>query len=190
MIKMDDEIDDVQNSQKNKFYFNNREIAMLAAFLALLLSTNLIWITGYVVGNVIYGIVEGLLMITAAIVIGKKYTVLTLGVARTIAEILIAGAFVGSLTAFTFLMNALVLEAILQLSKPYAGSLKINVAGTAVYGLVTRIVFIGISVVFYGMVLPNWLLTFMIVVTVITFAMGRFLGDRIGNRVKSAISSM
>ena len=185
---MDDQT--AHNIPKNKFYFNNREIAMLAAFLALLLATNLIWITGHVVGNVIYGIVEGLLMITAAIVIGKKYTVLTLGVARTIAEILIAGAFVGSLTAFTFLINAIVLEAILQSSKPYAGSLKINVAGTAVYGLVTRIVFIGISVVFYGMVLPTWLLAFMIIVPVITFAIGGFLGDRIGNRVKTAISSM
>jgi len=109
--------DQTVDRPKNKFYFNNREIVMLAAFLALLLATNLIWITGYVVGNVIYGIVEGLLMITAAIVIGKKYTVLTLGVARTIAEILIAGAFVGSLTAFTFLINAIVLEAILQSSK-------------------------------------------------------------------------
>jgi len=67
---------------------------------------------------------------------------------------------------------------------------KINVAGTAVYGLVTRIVFIGISVVFYGMVLPTWLLAFMIIVPVITFAIGGFLGDRIGNRVKNAISSM
>jgi hypothetical protein len=56
--------------------------------------------------------------------------------------------------------------------------------------LVTRIVFIGISVVFYGMVLPTWLLAFMIIVPVITFAIGGFLGDRIGNRVKNAISSM
>jgi len=176
--------------QKNRFYFNNREIVMLAAFSALLLSTNLIWILGYVVGNVIYGIVEGILLITAAVVIGKKYTVLTLGIVRTIAEIFIAGAFVGSLTAFGFLASAAALEAVLQLYKPYAASLKINVAGMALYGLVARIVFITVSVFVYGMVLPNWLLAFMIIVPVVTFAIGGFLGHNIGNRAKNAVETI
>lgn len=57
---------------KNKFYFSNKEIALLAAFFVLLLADNFIWTLGSMVGNVIYGLVEGIILIVAAIVIGKK----------------------------------------------------------------------------------------------------------------------
>ncbi|MDI9614587.1 hypothetical protein [Methanothermobacter sp.] len=172
------------------FHFTNREIAMLAAFSVLLLSVDLIWILGPILGNIIYGIIDGIILITAAIVIGRRYTVLNLGIIRTIVEIFIAGAFVGTLTAFDYLVSALVLETILQFSTPYAANLRINVLGMTLYGLVTRLMFITISVFIYGMILPLWLMLFMIIVPVITYAIGGFIGHGVGNRVKNTVTAI
>jgi len=176
--------------QRKKFYFTNRDVVMLAAFSALLLGTDFVWILGPFVGNMIYGVIEGILLITAAIIINKRYTVLTLGIVRTTVEIFVASAFVGTLTAFDFLASALVLEAVLQLYGPYASSLRINVLGMILYGLVTRTMFISISVFVYGMVLPGWLLAFMMIVPLITYAIGGFLGHKIGKRVKYVVETI
>ena len=74
------------NKNKSKFYFNNKEIALLAAFFVLLLADNFIWALGPMVGNVVYGVVEGIILIVASIVIGKKYTMITLGFVRTLSR--------------------------------------------------------------------------------------------------------
>lgn len=178
------------NKNKSKFYFSNKEIALLAAFFVLLLADNFIWALGPMVGNVVYGVVEGIILIVASIVIGKKYTMITLGFVRTLAEFIIAGAFVGSLTAFSYIICAVFLEVILMTYNPYGESLKINVIGSAVYGIISRIVFLGVSMTFYGMVLPNSLLAFMVIVPTISFAIGGFIGTSFGKRVKKVLFSV
>lgn len=175
---------------RNKFYFSNKEITLLAAFFVLLLADNFIWTLGPMVGNVIYGVVEGVILIVAAIVVGKKYTMVTLGFVRTLAEFIIVGAFVGSLTAFSYIICAIILEVILLTSDSYGESLKTNIIGTAFYGIVSRIVFLGISMIFYGMVLPNSLLAFMVIVPTISFTIGGLIGTSFGKRVKTILFSI
>lgn len=180
----------IEEEIKKRLYFSNKEIALLASFFVLMLADNFVWTLGPMIGNVVYGLVDGLLLIIAAIVIGRRYTILTLGVVRTLAEFIIAGAFVGSLTAFSYVICAIALEAILLTSKPYAENLKVNVIGTGVYGLLSRITFLAISMKFYGMVLPGWLLAFMLIVPLISFAVGGLIGTRLGKRVKTILFSI
>ncbi|WP_155930803.1 hypothetical protein [Methanobrevibacter oralis] len=43
---------------------------------------------------------------------------------------------------------------------------------------------------FYGMVLPNSLLAFMVIVPTISFAIGGFIGTSFGKRVKKVLFSV
>lgn len=62
----------------------NVTLVMMAAFLALMMVAEAIWILGSVFSPFGIGIYYGAVLIIAAIVIGKRYTILTLGIAKTI----------------------------------------------------------------------------------------------------------
>lgn len=53
---------------------------MIAVFFALLIMSGFVWFAGPALGISLHGILWGIILITAAIVIRKKYTILTLGV--------------------------------------------------------------------------------------------------------------
>lgn len=68
---------------------------MMAAFLALMMVAEAIWILGSVFSPFGIGIYYGAVLIIAAIVIGKRYTILTLGIAKTIIMLLIPDNYGG-----------------------------------------------------------------------------------------------
>lgn len=78
-----------------KFDFTKRDIVMMAAFLALMMVAEAIWILGSVFAPFGIGIYYGAVLIIAAIVISKRYTILTRGIAKTIIMLLIPDTYGG-----------------------------------------------------------------------------------------------
>jgi hypothetical protein len=181
---------EIPKIQKTRFYFTNKEIVMIAAFFALMMFSEIIWVGGLLIGNIFYGIVEGIIVITAALVIGKKYTILTLGIVKTIVEFSLANMYGGTLVALSYLAAAIVLEIIFQVSGSYGNNLKIDVIGATVYGTVLRVTGVSITVFFYGMTLPLWLIIILVILPIIPFTIGGFLGYKLGERVKNVVESV
>ncbi|BDZ70864.1 hypothetical protein [Methanobacterium petrolearium] len=173
-----------------KFPFTTRDVTLMAAFLALLMVTEVVWVLGTVVGNFVYGILFGAVLIIAAIVVGKKYTILTLGIVKTIIELFFAPMYGGTLMALSYLAGAIVLEAILQLSEPYAASNKMNIIGATLYAFSNRLASMLILIFIYGMTLPGYIIVAYIVINMVTFAIGGFLGNKIGIKVKGTLESV
>lgn len=176
--------------QKNRFYFTNKDIAMLAAFLVLLFITQFIWFAGPVAGTIFQGILWGIVLITAALVLGKKYTILTLGVIYTLIDFSSANMYGGTLAALNTLAGAIVLEAVLQITWPYASDLKLDLVGIFLFGLVSRTVYASILIYIYGMTLPLWVIMGLIIPHLITFPIGGYLGYKMGKNVKKVLGSV
>ncbi|BDZ68085.1 hypothetical protein [Methanobacterium ferruginis] len=173
-----------------KFPFTTRDVTLMAAFLALLMVTEVVWVFGTIVGNFIYGILFGAVLIIAAMVVGKKYTILTLGIVKTIIELFFAPMYGGTLVALGYLAGAVVLEAVLQLSGPYAASNKINIVGATLYAFSSKVVYLFILIFIYGMTLSGYIIVVYIVINMVTFAVGGFLGNKIGIKVKGTLESV
>jgi hypothetical protein len=177
--------------QKNRFYFTNKEIVMIAAFFALMILSGFIWFAGPVLGITLHGILWGIILITAAIVIRKKYTILTLGVIYTLIDFSSANMYGRTLTAINTLVGAIALEAVLQMASPYASKLKLDLVGIFLFGLVSRTVYVFIIVFVYGMTFPLGLAVgYYILPHRITFPIGGYLGFKMGNKVKNVMESV
>lgn len=173
-----------------KFPFSTRDVTLLAAFLALMMVAEVVWVLGTIAGNFFYGILFGAVLIIAAIVVGKKYTILTLGIVKTLIELFFAPMYGGTLVALSYLAGALVLEAVLQLSGPYAASKKMNIIGVTLYAFSNRLASMLIVIFIYGMNLPAYLIIAYLVINMVTFAIGGFLGNKIGEKVKNTLESV
>lgn len=184
-------IEKTTEKQRNRFYFTNKEIVMIAAFFALMILSGLIWFAGPALGILLHGILWGIILITAAIVIGKKYTILTLGVIYTLIDFSSANMYGGTLSALNTVAGALVLEAVLQMTIPYASRLKLDLLGIFLFGLVSRTVYVLIIVFVYGLTLPIWLAVgYYILPHLITFPIGGYLGFKMGNKMKNVMESV
>lgn len=173
-----------------KFDFTKRDIVMMAAFLALMVLSGFLWLAGIVVGAIFHGILWGIILVTAAIVIGKKYTILILGLIYTIINVSLANMYGGALAGLNTFAGALVLELIIQMASPYASDLKLDLIGIFLFGLVSRTTYALIIIYIYGMVLPLWAIIGLILPHLITFPIGGYLGYKIGNKVKNVIESV
>lgn len=178
----------MDNQNRNKFYFNNKETALISTFLVMLLIGGCIWFAGPVIGIIFYGIVWGIILTIAAIVVNKKYTILVLGVVYTLIDFTSASMYGGTLSAINTLAGVLILEFFLQLSKDYASDLKINLIGMILFALVARTVYVLIVTLVYGMNIPFYLaISYFILPHLVTFPVGSWIGYKMGNRIKSAI---
>jgi hypothetical protein len=173
-----------------KFDFTKRDIVMMAAFLALLFVAEVVWVLGMVIGNIVYPIVFGAILIITATVIGKKYSILIIGIVLTIINLSTAHLYGGTLAALAYLTGAIALEGVLQLSKPYGGNRTISIVGAFAYGVVSRLTYVGVIVLIYGMVLPIWAIVALIAVPLIPYAIGGLLGYQIGVKVKGTVESV
>ncbi|OPY23607.1 MAG: hypothetical protein A4E27_01449 [Methanobacterium sp. PtaU1.Bin242] len=173
-----------------KFPFTTRDVTLMAAFFALMMVTEVVWVVGPVAGNFFYGILFGAVLITAAIVVGKKYTILTLGIVKTIVELFFAPMYGGTFMALSYLAGAIVLEAVLQLSGSYASNKKMNIVGSVLYAFSNRLASMLIVIFIYGMTLPAYLVVAYIVINMVTFAIGGFMGNKIGVKVKNTLESV
>lgn len=142
---------------------------------------------GYIGGNIFYGAVLGTILTVAAIVIDKKYTILTLGIVATLIDFMMGSGFFMVIPTF---ISAIGFEAVLLTSEPYAGSMKINIIGAATFGILSRISFSGFNMVFFGMVLPDWMFAFMLFVPILSFALGGLIGTSMGKRIKTSLISL
>ena len=173
-----------------KFPFTTKDVTLLAAFFALMMVTEVVWVVGPVAGNFFYGILFGAILIIPAIVVGKKYTILTLGIVKTIVELFFAPMYGGTLMALSYLAGAIILEAVLQLSGSYASNKKMNIVGSGLYAFSNRLASMLIVIFIYGMTLPAYLVVAYIVINMVTFAIGGFLGNKIGIKVKHTLESI
>lgn len=173
-----------------KFDFTKRDIVMMAAFLALLIVVEVLWVLGQVVGSLIYPAVFGAILITASTVIGKKYSILIIGIVLTIINTSSAHLYGGTLAALAYLTGAIALEGVLQLSKTYGENRIVAVVGAFAYGIVSRLTYVGVIVLVYGMVLPAWAIVALIFVPLVPYAIGGFLGYQIGLKVKNTLESV
>lgn len=186
---MGDQSIEISEIQKNRFYFTNREITMLAVFIALLFVVDVVWVAPFL-AIFIYGIFYGMVLIIAARVMGKKGTILIIGIVTTVINLAFAHMYGGTLVAFAYLTGAISLEGVLRLSKPYGENRNMAVAGALAYGIVSRSTAIATMVFVYGMILPSWLTIGAIVLFAITFPIGGLLGYKIGKKVKNVVESV
>ncbi|BDZ68086.1 hypothetical protein [Methanobacterium ferruginis] len=173
-----------------RFDFSKRDIVMMAAFLALMFLVGMIWLAGTVVGTLFHGILFGMVLIAAAVVIGKRYTILALGLVYTLIDFSSAHMYGGTLTALNTLAGAVVLELVLRSTPEYAMNLKLDVIGSTLYGFVSRVVYVAIMVLVYGLYLPLWTIAALIVPHIITFAIGGYLGYKLGGKAKNVLESV
>ncbi len=165
---------------------------MLAVFIALLQLAGLIWLIReliYVVLGV-HAVLWGLLLTTAAHVVGKRYTILAIGIINTIIGVFIAPAFGGPLAALCYLTPAVVLETVLYFSAVYGADPKVDAVGCALYGFVERITLYGVLIFIYGYYLPDWLVWPAILICTGLFPVGSYLGYRLGKKVKVVVESV
>ncbi|BDZ70863.1 hypothetical protein [Methanobacterium petrolearium] len=172
-----------------KMNFTTYDITRIAVFIAMLLMVDMVWLNPFV-AVIIYGVVYGMILITAARVIGKKGTILIIGIINTIINLAFAQMYGGTLAAFAYLAGAMVLEGMLQLSRPYCENRNIAVIGTLAYGLVSRSFYVLIIIFVYNLVLPTWLTMGAIASFAVTFPIGGLLGYKLGKRLKNVSESM
>lgn len=173
---------------KSNFYFSNKEIALISIFLVMLLIGGCVWFAGPIIGIVFHGIVWGIILTIAAIVVNKKYTILVLGVVYTLIDFISASMYGGTLSALNTLAGVLILEYFLQLSKDYASNFKIDLIGMILFALVTRTVYVFIVTFVYGMNIPFFLaISYFIAPHLVTFPIGCWLGYEMSNRIKNTI---
>lgn len=173
-----------------KFPFSTRDVTLLAAFLALMMVAEVVWVLGTIASNFFYGILFGAVLIIAAIVVGKKYTILTLGIVKTLIELFLAPMYGGTLVALSYLAGAIVMEVVLQFSGKYAANKKMNIIGAVLYAFSSRLVALLIVIFIYGMTLPKYLVVAYIAINMVTYAIGGFLGNKIGVKVKNTLESV
>ncbi|MHA1381153.1 MAG: hypothetical protein ACTSRG_22525 [Candidatus Helarchaeota archaeon] len=185
--------DQISNNEKEvKKRFTTQDIAVIAAFIAILNIIEMIWVFGtyfwYII-YVIYGILIGIFSITAALVVGKRYTILVIGIVNTILNLFFAHMYGGTLVAFTYLIDAAILEAFLFFSKPYGGNWKLDVFGRALGALVCKYY---TFIIWYinGLTYPMWFVTIGLTIWTLSFAIGGYLGYRFGNKIKPVITSI
>lgn len=94
------------------------------------------------------------------------------------------------MAALAYLTGAIILESVLQLSKPYGGNRTISIVGAFAYGAVSRVTYVAIIVLVYGMALPIWAVISLICVPLIPYAIGGLLGYQIGIKVKNTLESV
>jgi|GEM_PF-3454356 len=177
-----------EQNNKNKFYFSNKEIALISTFLVMLLIGECVWFAGPIIGIVFHGIVWGIILTIAAIIINKKYTILALGVAYTLIDFTSASMYGGTLSALNTLVGVLILEYFLQITKDYGSNLKIDLVGIILFALVSRSVYVIIMTCVYGMNIPFYLAIFSFILPhLFTFPIGTLIGYKMSNRIKNVI---
>ena len=175
-------------NKKSKLYFSNKEIALVSTFLVMLLIGGCVWFAGPIIGISLYGIIWGIILITAAIIIGKKYTILALGIVYTLIDFTSASMYGGTLSALNTIAGVLVLEFFLILSEDYGLNLKLDLLGLVLLALVSRTVYVIIITWVYGMALPFYFaLVYYILPHLITFPIGGFIGYKMGKRIKNTV---
>jgi hypothetical protein len=173
-----------------KFDFIKRDIVMMAAFLALMMAVEVVWVVGPVIGNLIYPVIFGAILITAARVIRKRYSILILLAVDTIITLSTAHLYGGTLAAVAYITGAIPLEGVLQLREPYGENKNMDLLGILAYGLVSAVTYVAVMVLIYGMALPIWAMIGLIIVPLVPYVLGGFIGFRIGGRVKNVMESM
>lgn len=177
-----------KKNNKNKLYFTNKEIALISTFLVMLLIGECVWFAGPIIGSVFHGIVWGIILTIAAIIINKKYTILVLGIVYTLIDFTSASMYGGTLSALNTLAGVLILEYFLQITKDYGSNLKMDLLGIILFALVSRTVYVLIVTLIYGMNIPFYLaISYFILPHLFTFPIGSWLGYKMGNRIKNAI---
>ena len=173
-----------------KFDFIKRDIVMMAAFLALMMAVEVVWVVGPVIGNMIYPVIFGAILITAARVIRKRYSILILLAVDTIITLSTAHLYGGTLAAVAYITGAIPLEGVLQLRDPYGENKNMDLLGILAYGLVSAVTYVAVMVLIYGMPLPIWAMIGLIIVLLVPYVFGGFIGFRMGGRVKNVMESM
>lgn len=183
-----------KNEQVKPTRFTTRNIPLLAAFIAILNVVEFVWAfrtSGYLIliVQVIYAIMTGILIITAAIVINKKLTLLVIGVINTIINIPFAYLYGGILAAFSYLIWYGILELFIYSSKPYGENRMLNVIAMGVAVLIERLYMVLIMFI-TGLYFPIELIVIGIILMIIFSMIGAYVGYNFGLKVRSTISSL
>ena len=173
-----------------KFDFIKRDIVMMAGLLALMMSVEVVWVVGPVIGNMIYPVIFGAILITAARLNRKRYSILILLAVDTIITLSTAHLYGGTLAAVAYITGAIPLEGVLQLRDPYGENKNMDLLGILAYGLVSAVTYVAVMVLIYGMALPIWAMIGLIIVLLVPYVFGGFIGFRMGGRVKNVMESM
>lgn len=183
-----------KNEEEKTARFTTRDIPLLAAFIAILFVIEFIWAfrtAGYLILVIqgIYALMTGILIVTAAIVINKKLTLLIIGAINTLINIPFAYLYGGPLAALSYLIWYGILELFIYFSDPYGENHVLNIIAMGVAVLIERLYMVLIMFI-TGLYFPIELLIISIIVTVIFSMIGAHLGYNFGLKVRSTISTI
>lgn len=182
------------NKQEKALRFTTRDIPVLAAFIAILNVVEFVWAfrtSGYFILIVlgIYAIMTGMLIITAAIVINKRLTLLIIGTINTLINLPFAYLYGGPLAAFSYFIWYGILEFFLYFSEPYGENHRVNVIAMGIAMGIERLYMFFIMFI-TGLYFPIELIIIGIIITVIFSMVGAHIGYDFGFKIRSTISSM
>ena len=131
----------------------------------------------------------GILIVTAAIVINKKLTLLIIGAINTLINIPFAYLYGGPLAALSYLIWYGILELFIYFSEPYGENHVLNIIAMGVAVLIERLYMVLIMFTI-GLYFPIELIIIGIILMVIFSMIGAHLGYNFGIKVRSTISTM
>lgn len=183
-----------EHEERKTTRFTTRDIPLIAAFIGILNVIEFIWAfraTGYLILLVqgIYAIMTGIMIITAAIVIGKKFTLLIIGAINTLINIPFAYLYGGPLAAFSYLIWYGIIEIFIYSSEPYGEKRKRNIIAMGVAVLSERLYMVLIMFI-AELYFPIELIVIGIILMVIISMIGAYLGYNFGIKVRTTISSI
>ena len=182
------------NEKEKIARFTTRDIPLLAAFIAILNVIEFIWAfrtSGYLILLVqgIYAIMTGIIIITAAIVINKKFTLLIIGAINTLINIPFAYLWGGPLAALSYLVWYGILELFIYFSEPYGENRFLNIIAMGVAVLIERLYMVLIMFI-TGLYFPIELIVIGIILMIIFSMVGAYIGYNFGLKVRTTISTM
>jgi len=191
LIEKEDKISSITNNKEQK-RFTIHDITRMAIFIALWFTSSFVWVLGgdnFIV-EWIYGILTTMILIIAALIIGKRFTIILMGTIYTAINLFFWLFVYGPLTAIMFITGTATLEFTLLFSKPYGASYKIDIGGGALYGFILQSTYYLILVFINGMYFPMWYLSISILNFILSGAAGGYLGYRLGNKIKPVVESI
>ncbi|MGQ4876370.1 MAG: hypothetical protein ACP6IY_20090 [Promethearchaeia archaeon] len=126
-----------RSEDEKKARFTAHDIPLLAALIAILFVIEFVWVfrtSGYLIFLVqgVYVLMIGIIIVTAAIVINKKFTLLIMGAIHTLINLPFAHLYGEPLAALSYLIWYGILELFIYLSEPYGENHVLNIIAMGV----------------------------------------------------------
>ncbi|MHA1381154.1 MAG: hypothetical protein ACTSRG_22530 [Candidatus Helarchaeota archaeon] len=188
-----------ENNNKTDTRFTTHDITRIAVLIAIMFVKDFIWMIGaftivyfrIFVLEWIASLLDVMILIVAALIIGKRFTVsimmIIYGVLTALFFVFMGGSF---LLIIVYVFGGFSLEAVLFFSKPYGDNTRIDVVGGILYGFTLRSTWYIVLTFIIGQYFELWFIYVSIINFTIGAAIGGYLGYRFGKKIEHVTESI